>query len=218
MTQTFPDAEEIVRIPSPAPQPQALACSGEQLWVGSWETGRLYGVHSHHGRVFDESEGPGKPISATAVGEELRLVCSEQDDSRFIRRYIPAHGFKSREAIPCPDDTGSFLAFDGLRLWLSQRYRKQVLELNGIGTPLRTIAVSEEITGLSWVGDRLYMMLWLRKERGGSHIGYIEPRTTQPRLVLVARSPFVAISLARDGDRFWTNDFFHNQIVAFALP
>ncbi|MBV9647218.1 MAG: hypothetical protein JO043_07130 [Candidatus Eremiobacteraeota bacterium] len=217
MTETLSDLAEIVRIPSPAPQPQALACDGEHLWVGSWETGRLYGLHPHHGRVFEEAVAPGKPVSAATVGDELRLVCSEQDDSRFIRRYVPAHGFKSKEFIPCPDDTGSFLSFDGCRLWLSQRYRKQVLELDPLGNAVRTVSIGEEITGLAWVGNRLFLALWLGKERGGSRIAYIEPNANDPHLTIVARSPFVAISLARDGERFWTNDFFKNELVAFTV-
>jgi hypothetical protein len=213
-----PELAEIVRIPSPAPAPQALACDGDHLWLGSWETARIYGIHAHHGRVFEEALAPGKPVSATVVGDELRLVCSEEGDSRFIRRYVPAHGFKSREAMPCPEDTGSFLAFDGERLWLSQRYNKRVLELSAGGRVLRTVPIGEEIVGLAWVGDRLYLSTWLGKERGGCRIAYIEPHASEPRLVFAARSPFACISLARDGDRLWTNDFVRNEIVAFAIP
>src|SRR5580693_1043709 len=116
MLTTFPELEEIVRIPSPAPAPQALACDGEHLWLGSWETSRVYGIDAHQGRVFEEAPAPGRPVGATVLG----------DDLRFIRRYVPAHGFKSHEAVQCPDDTGSFLAFDGTRLWLSQRFLKRV--------------------------------------------------------------------------------------------
>jgi hypothetical protein len=218
MTTEFAELAEIVRIPSPAPAPQALACDGEHLWLGSWETARIYGIHARWGRVFEEAAAPGKPVGATAIGDELRFVCSEQDDSRFIRRYIPGHGFKTREAIQCHEDTGSFIAFDGLRLWLSQRYQKRVLELDSQGRPLRIAPVGEEIIGLAWVGDRLYLSLWLGKDRGGCRIAYLEPRTAHPEVVFVAQSPFVAVSLARDGDRFWTNDFKRNEIVAFSIP
>jgi hypothetical protein len=218
MTTDFAELAEIVRIPSPAPAPQALACDGEHLWLGSWETSRIYGIHARWGRVFEEAPAPGKPVGATAIGDELRFVCSEQDDSRFIRRYIPGHGFKSREAVPCHEDTGSFIAFDGERLWLSQRYEKRVLELDAHGRPVQIVPVGEEILGMSWVGDRLYCSLWLGKERGGCRIAYLEPRAAHPQPVFVAQSPFVAVSLARDGDRFWTNDFNANEIVAFSIP
>jgi len=218
MTTTFSELEEIVRIPSPAPVPQALACDGEHLWLGSWETARIYGIDAHQGRVFEEAAAPGKPVGATVLGDELRFICSEQDDSRFIRRYVPAHGFKSHEAVPCPDDTGSFLAFDGAHVWLSQRHLKRVHELDASHRPRRTIPVGEEILGMAWVGDRIYFSIWLGKERGGCRIAYIEPRSEEPRLVFAAQSPFVAVSIARDGDRLWTNDVRRSEIVAFAIP
>jgi hypothetical protein len=218
MTTDFAELAEIVRIPSPAPAPQALACDGEHLWLGSWETARIYGIYANQGRVFEEVQAPGKPVGATVVGDELRMVCSELDDSRFIRRYVPGHGFKSHDVIPCPDDTGSFLAFDGTSLWLSQRHNKVVLELDVHGVPTRTVAVGEEIMGMSWVGERLYLSTWLGKDRGGCRIAYIEPGTERPEPVFVAQSPFVAVSLARDGDRFWTNDVRACELVAFSIP
>ena len=210
------DLEEIVRIPSPAPMPQSLAHDGEHLWLGSWETSRVYGISPRHGRVFEEMEAPGKPVGSTVLGDELRFVCSENgdEDNRFIRRYIPGHGFKSRDRIACPDDTGSFLAYDGERLWLSQRANKRVLEISVSGRVLRTVDVGEQILGIAWVSDRLYLSTWLGKDR----IAYIEARAENPQLTFVAAAPFVAVSLARDGDRLWTNDSKANEIVAFAIP
>jgi hypothetical protein len=131
---------------------------------------------------------------------------------------VPGHGFKSHEAIACPEDTGSFLAFDGKRLWLTQRYNKRVLELDASFAPVRTIEIGEQILGATWVAERLYLSLYLGKERGGSRIAYIEPGAAAPVLTYAAQSPFVGVSLARDGDRLWTNDFKNNEIVAFAIP
>ncbi len=212
--------EEIVRIPSPAPAPQSLAHDGEALWLGSWETQTVYGIDPKQGRVFEESPAPGKPVGATCVGDELRFVISENGnaDNRFIRRYVPGHGFKSRDAIACPEDTGSFLAFDGQRLWLTQRYNKRVLELDAAFAPARTIELGEEILGAAWVGERLYLSTYLGRERGGCRIAYVEPAAAAPALTYVAQSPFVGVSLARDGDRLWINDFKRNEIVAFAIP
>jgi hypothetical protein len=218
MLTTFPELEEIVRIPSPAPAPQALACDGEHLWLGSWETSRVYGIDAHQGRVFEEAPAPGRPVGATVLGDELRFICSEDDDSRFIRRYVPAHGFKSHEAVQCPDDTGSFLAFDGTRLWLSQRFLKRVHALDAEHRPLRTVPVGEEILGMAWAGERLYLSIWLGKDRGRCRIAYIEPHATDPALVFAAQAPFAAVSLALDGERLWTNDARAGEIVAFALP
>jgi sugar lactone lactonase YvrE len=219
-TTELPDLAEIVRIPSPAPHPQALAHDGESLWLGSWETGHFYGINPKNGNVFEQFPSPGKPVGATCVGDELRCVVSEggDEDHRRIRRYVPGHGFKLRESIACPDDTGSFVACDGKRLWLSQRFNKRILELDSEGKPVRTIDAGEEILGLVWVGARLYISTWLGRERGGSHIAYIEPSLAAPQLNVVAHSPFAGVALAYDGERLWTNDFKDNAIVAFAIP
>jgi len=219
-TTELPELEEIVRIPSPAPRPQSLAHDGEHLWLGSWETGHIYGMDPKNGRVIEKTAAPGLPVGSTCVGDELRFVISENGDAdnRFIRRFVPGHGFKSREAIACPDDTGSFLAYDGKHLWLSQRYNKRVIELDASAAPIRSIDVGEEIIGLAWVGDRLYVSTWLGRERGGCRIAYVEPNSASPGPVFVARSPFVGVSLARDGNRLWTNDFKNLSIVAFAIP
>jgi len=210
---------EIVRIPSPAPAPQSLAHDGEHLWLGSWETSRIYGLYPAQGRVFEEQQAPGKPVGSVAVGDELRFICAQngEDDNRFIRRFVPAHGFKT-QAVPCPDDTGSFLAFDGEHLWLSQRFNKRVLELDPACRVVRTVDVGEEILGMAWVDERLYLSIWLGRERGGSRIAYIEARAAAPALTIVARPAFTAVSLARDGGRLWTNDFKGEQIVAFHIP
>jgi hypothetical protein len=212
---------QLVRIPSPAPAPQSLAHDGENLWVGSWETERLYGLDPKQGRVFEEAAAPGKPVGSTVVGDELRVVCSEngEGDNRFIRRFVPGHGFKSHEAVECPEDTGSFLAFDGERLWLSQRHQKRVLELDAQYRVVRTLPVGEQVVGIVWVGTRLYLSLWLGRERGGARIAYIEPKLDpEAGPIVVAGAPFAPISLAFDGERFWTNEPKRNEIVAFTLP
>ena len=215
-----PPLKELVRVPSPAALPQSLAFDGELLWIGSWETSRIYAISPKHGNVLEETAAPGKPVGSTVVGDELRFIVSENgdDDNRFIRRFIPGHGFKSHDAKPCPDDTGSFLAYDGRRLWLSQRYKKRVIELDAQLAPLRTIEVGEQILGFTFARDLMYFSTWLGKERGGCRIASLDPSVAAPSLRFVAAAPFVAVSLARDGDRLWTNDSKGGAVVAFELP
>ncbi|MBD5606052.1 MAG: hypothetical protein IAI48_13340 [Candidatus Eremiobacteraeota bacterium] len=215
----LPAVAELVRIPSPAPAPQALAHDGEHLWIGSFETSRIYGLDPIHGTVFEQTSAPGRPIGATMLGDEMRFVIGDGDtDDRTIRRYVPGHGFKSSDVLPCPDATGSFLAYDGTDLWLSQRHLERVHRLDAHGAPARTIDVGEEIIGLAWSGERLYCSLWLGSKTGRCRIGYVVPSSPAPALVVVATLPFVGVSLACDGERFWTNDFKANEIVAYAIP
>ncbi|TAM72893.1 hypothetical protein EPN44_14905 [bacterium] len=217
METTLPPLDEVVRFSAPCPAPQSLAFDGEHLWLGSWETRRLYGLDPRTGTVFEESVAPGRPVGGITAGDALRLICSEEGDSRFIRRYLPGHGFKQHEAIPCPDDTGSFLGFDGERLWLSQRYNKRVLELDGAYRPVREVRIGEEIIGIAWVDGALYVSTWWGRDRGGCRIARVR-LNAEPELEWVAQSSFAAISLARDNGRLWTNDFKKAEIVAFTLP
>jgi hypothetical protein len=214
--QELPAVREVMRVPSPAPAPQALAFDGETLWLGSWETQRIYGIVPQRFTVFEEANAPGRPVGMVSVGEELRVVCSEgSEDSRFIRRYIPGHGFKMNERIPCPDDTGSFLAFDGIHLWVSQRYNRRILEFDAQYRVLSQISLDAQIIGIAWIGGFLYASTWHGKENGGCKLARVLHRSTT--IDYVASLPFAAISLAHDGTRFWTNDPRETAIVAFTL-
>ena len=208
--------EELLRVPSPAPAPQALTCDGENLWISSWESQRLYGLDRTHFTVFEETNAPGKPVSAVSVGDELRFVLGEgDDDDRFIRRYVPGHGFKEKDRLACPGGTGSFLAYDGECLWLSQRYNKRILELDLQGNIASEIPAEAEIIGITWHDGTLYASLWYGARAGGCHIGRVS--VDRNRIDPIAAVPFAAISLSHDGTRFWTNDTKANEIVAFTL-
>ena len=169
---------------------------------------------SAHFTVFEERPAPGKPVSLVAVGEELRGVLSEggEDDHRFIRRYIPGHGFKERDKLACPDDTGSFLAYDGESLWLSQRFNRRILLLDANANVRREITAGGQILGITFVDGALYASLWYGKE-GGPKLG----RVNGDSVDVIASLPFAAISLAHDGSRFWCNDPKTTSIVAFTF-
>ena len=209
--------EELLRLPSPAPAPQALTCDGENLWMGSWETQRIYGLDRTHFTVFEEMNAPGNPVGMVSTGDELRLVVSDggEEGNRVIRRYIPGHGFKDKDRLPCPDDTGSYLAYDGECLWLSQRYNKRVLELDPRGAIVSEVPADAQILGIVWVEGKLYASLWFGARSGGCQIGRISNDGTH--IEPVAAVPFAAISLTHDGTRFWTNDYKANKIVAFSI-
>ena len=215
--QPPPEARETARVPSPAPVPQALAFDGTSLWMGSWETQKIYGIKPDGFSVFEQANAPGRPVGMTAIHEDLRVVCSESaEDNRFIRRYIPGHGFVMNERVPCPDDTGSFLAYDGIHLWLSQRYNRRVLEFDAQYRVLVEAHADAQIIGIVWAHGSMYLSTWHGKEGGGCKIGRLD--VGADRIEYVATLPFAGISLAHDGSRFWTNDVRENAIVSFTLP
>src|ERR1700722_16912697 len=212
------NVEEVLRLPSPAPKPQSLAFDGTLLWMGSRETRHVYALDPKTWGVRYETVAPGTPWGMTVVGDELRVLCGEtDDDTRIIRRLIPWHGFKTQEALPCPDDTGSQLSFDGDRLYVSQWYKKRILSLDESGNVGTTIDVPHEICGQVIVGGKFYCVTTDDEETDEYFLTCVDARNGAPRAEDVARIGFSARALAYDGERFWTNHREANQIVAFKI-
>ena len=219
------EISESLRLPSPAPKPQSIAFDGEHLWMGSVETDRLYALDPNTWTVSEEAAAPGKPWGMAVVGDELRVVCGETaEDNRIIRRFVPGHGFKTRDAIACPDDTGSQLGYDGERLYLSQFYNRQILALDDHGTVTRTIPVPHQICGQVVVDGRFYLITTDEENKhddAGKYAYFltrVDARNGNPHSEDIATIPFPARGLAWDGSRFWTNHRENHEIVAFDMP
>ena len=207
-----------MRMPSPAPRPQSLAFDGELLWMGSIETCRLYAIDPLHWTVREEAPAPGKPWGMTAMGDELRVICGEgEDDRRVIRRFVPGHGFKNEGAIPCPDDTGSQLGYDGDRLYVSQWYNKKVLSLDSAGAVGSVVDAPHGIAGQVIFGGSFYLLGTDDEESDQYFITRVDARNGKPHAEDIAHIPFHARALAYDGTRFWTNHRENNEIVAFTV-
>lgn len=218
MNQTFAAIEELVRIPAPCPSPTGLACDGTDLWIGSSETNRIYGLRALQGTVFEEAQAPGRPFGITVTGDALRVVVGEgESDRRYIRRYIMGKDFKS-DKVTCPDFTGSFLAYDGDRLYLSQRDNQVILELDETGTVLRTIPVPRQVVGMVVVAGRFYLATTESREVDDYRLLCLDARKEQPTVHELATIPFTARGLGFDGTKFWTNCRDQNELVAFAKP
>lgn len=209
---------EVMRMPSPAPRPQALAFDGETLWMGSLDTCRLYAIDPVHWTVREEAQAPGKPYGATAVGDELRVICSETpEDHRRIRRFVPGHGFRNEGVIEAPDDTGSQLSFDGDRLYVSQWYNRKILSLDDAGKVGTTIDVPHGICGQVVVGGVFYCLTTDDEETNDFFVTRIDARNGETKAEDVAMLGFQGRALAYDGTRFWSNHREQNEIVAFTL-
>jgi hypothetical protein len=210
---------ELMRLDAPCPKPQAIAFDGTLLWLGSVSTQRLYGVDPQHWTVRDEIALPGKPWGMTVTGDELRVICGETTaDHRIIHRVIPGHGVQSEGSIPCPDDTGSQLSFDGDRLYVSQWYNKRILAIDSAGAVTSTIALPHEICGQTIVGGRFYCITTDDESAHSYYFTRVDARHAIPEIEDLAILNFDARGLAFDGERFWTNHREANQTVAFARP
>ncbi|MCX6951956.1 MAG: hypothetical protein NTV51_07295 [Verrucomicrobia bacterium] len=212
------DIQELQRLASPAPKPQSLAWDGATLWMGSRETKRIYGINPATWTVGWEVAAPGTPYGMTTVGRELRVLCSETaEDHRIIRRCVPGQGFDAAFGIPCPDDTGSQLSYDGRWLNVSQWYPKKVIAVADDGKVERVIAVPHGICGQVFVDGCIYLVTTDAEETNEYWLTRVDLRAGgTPKIEDVARVPFQARALAWDGTKFWTNHREQNQIVAFA--
>jgi hypothetical protein len=210
---------ELQRLDSPAPKPTSLAWDGSILWMGSRAAKRIYAINPVTWTVIWEAPAPGTPYGMTAIKGELRVLCGETaEDHRFVRRCIPMKGFDAEFGIPCRDDTGSQLGYDGSRLHMSQWYLRKVLALGAEGWVERLANVPHGICGQVFVGGFLYLLTTDEEERGDYWVTRVDLRPAMPEFEDLVRIPFPARALAFDGTRFWTNHREQNQIVSFARP
>lgn len=213
---TLEHVEEVLRLPSPAPRVQPIAFDGERIWLGSWDTERLYEVDPDTWTLVDECEAPGKMYGAAVIGDELRFVVGRDNDDRYIYRFIPGHGFKN-DALACPDFTGSQLAFDGDTLFLSQLGNKRILALDAQGAIVREIPLSRKPCGMTIV-EGCFFLLTGDDDMDEIRLTKVDARGDAPIETDLAAVPFDARSLAYDGRRFWTCFRDGNEVVAFTAP
>ena len=216
-TDAMDPVKELRRVDSPFPKPQSIAWDGTALWIGSRETQRIYRIEPANWTVGWETAAPGIPWGMAAYGGELRVLCGETAaDHRIIRRCVPGQGFDSSFLLPCPDDSGSHLSFDGRRLNLSQWYPKKILALDQAGQIERTLTAPHGICGHAFVAPFFYLVTTDREDSTEYWLTRIDPRPPKPVTQDLALIPFAARGLAFDGRQFWTNHRERNQTVAFA--
>ena len=213
------EIQELRRLASPAPKPQSLAWDGAKLWMGSRETKVIQAIDPVTWTTGWRTMAPGTPYGMTCVNGELRVLCSETaDDHRVIRRCVPGQGFDAAFGVPCPEDTGSQLSFDGTGLVVSQWYAKKLIAVGPNGETGRVIQVPHGICGQVSADGCFYLMTTDAEETTEYWLTRVDPRPKTPKIEDLARVPFQARALAYDGRNFWTNHREQNQIVAFARP
>jgi hypothetical protein len=216
--ETLTEISEIQRLPAPGPEPLGLAFDGTALWIASREAHRLYLVDPSTWIVAGEAEAPGAPFGIAVCRDGLRVVIGhgEDDDDRYIYRFVPGRGFQS-DRIECPDLSGVHLAFDGGTLFLSQAHNMKILSLDDRGAIIREILLDRVPVGMTIINGLFYLITGDRQFRN-LQFTKVDAHHETPRVTSLASIPFVARGLAFDGSRFWTGDRSTNEIVAFAPP
>jgi len=207
------NVKEISRQPSPGGRPQPLAFYGGQLWVGSWETDKLYAIETKNWDVVDEIAAPGRPFGLAKFGDALAVVVALDDDDRYLFRFRPGRGFDNK--VACPEMTGSHLAADGSTLYLCQQGKRQILALDDRGVVQREIALASRCGGFAFDGSGNSFMLVADEEFESLEFARADlqqsPASTEP----IATVPFDGRALTFDGSTWWTSDREEGQIVAF---
>lgn len=210
-----------VRYSLPLQGPQGLAWDGESMWLTSAANGRLYSLDPQTWEIRREFIPPHESLGVTYAGSGFRLVLApaidEPDlerDRRYVYSFTPDAGFTA--CFPCPNFSGSFLAYADGTLYLSQAWDKRLIELNEDGSPARQIQLQRRPVGMTIVDGAFYVAT--------VDDDWVEGRLQRLRLDADASSietlqsfPFKPRSVAYDGDRFWTADRSNHAIVSFTL-
>src|SRR5579862_3509330 len=154
--------QRLVRYPSPVQGPQGLAWDGASMWLTSAANGRLYGLDPGTWNIRHEFVPPHESLGVTYSGSDFRLILApaidEPDlerDRRYVYSFTPDAGFT--ECFPCPDFSGSFLAYANGTLYLSQAWDKKLIELDEAGAPVREVQLERRPVGMTIVDGAFYL-------------------------------------------------------------
>jgi hypothetical protein len=152
----------------------------------------------------------------TAIGNELRVLCGVgEDDNRFVYRF--RDGAFLPDPIPCPDDTGSHLAFDGEHLYISQWYRRRLVAVDDQGQVLRRVDAPEHgVAGQVIVDGSAYLLGTDDENEGPYYITRLDLATGES--TDLAKVPNFCRGLAFDGTLFWSNIREQGEAIGFTLP
>lgn len=211
------EIKELRRLPAPGPRNIGVAAGADCIWVGSVEEKSIFAMSPVDWTQIALAEAPGSPIGVTARGNELVAVVGEgEEDDRYLYRFVPGRGFLDR--MPCPDFTGSHVAFDGETLYLSQAFNRKILQLDDKGSIVREIDLPRAPIGMTIVEGHFCLVTTddpNNDEAFLARVGIDEKASPYEELATI---PFRARGLAFDGTRFWTNDRAKQETIAFSQP
>jgi hypothetical protein len=208
--------KELARYPSPGGRPQPLAFHEGKLWVGCWDTTRIYAIDPKSGATLDQVDAPGLPYGLAAFGGALRVVIShgEQDD-RYLYTFVPGQGFDVDSKTACPDLTGSHLTSDGTTLYLLQMSNRRVLLLDGAASVQRTIELPSACAGICATSSAFYVMP-TEDDFDTFQFATLDIASSEPKYTPLATAPPEARALAFDGTAWWTSLREESHILSFS--
>ena len=128
--------------------------------------------------------------------------------------FTPDAGFT--ECFPCPDFSGSFLAYASGTLYLSQAWDKKLIELNETGAPVHEVRLERRPVGMTIV-DRAFYLATVDEDWVDGQLQRLGVDAPASSIETLMPFPFKPRSVAYDGERFWTDDRNNHAIVSFML-
>jgi hypothetical protein len=211
----------LVRYPSPVQGPQGLAWDGESMWVTSAANGRIYALDPRAWTVRHELMPPHESLGLTYTGSDFRVILApaiDDPDLERDRRYVYSFtsGGEFTACFPCPDFSGSFLAYADGTLYLSQAWDKKLIELNDGGAAVREVRLEKRPVGMTIVDGAFYLATVNEDWADGQlqRLGVDAPASSIETLQSFRFKPR---GVAYDGVQFWTADRNDHAIVSLTL-
>ena len=209
---------ELARFASPVPGPQGLAWDGEMMWMTSAANGRLYAVEPQTWTVQREFVPPAQAFGITYAGSDFRLILAPdiddpdlERDHRYVYRFSPDAGFL--QCFVCPDNSGSFLAYSGGTLYLSQAWDKKIIELDERGGAVREVQLRRRPVGMTIV-EGVFYLVTVDDEWVDGRFDRLALDAEAPSLEALRSLPFKPRSVTFDGEQFWTADRNNDAVVS----
>jgi hypothetical protein len=210
------DVKELRRHASPGGRPQPLAFHKNVLWVGCWDTDRLYAIDPPSWKVIDEVAAPGRPYGIAVIGNDLRVVVAiGTDEDRYLFRLVPGQGFDEASKTPCPDFTGSYLTSDGSTLYMTQLGLRRIVVLDDKSAIQREIPLTTRCLGIAFGAAGTFYMIAADEEFENLQLATLDVRSADPKPSPISGLADDARGLAYDGSTWWTSHREASEIVAF---
>ena len=217
----LPQPREARRYPSPRKGPQGLAWDGETMWLTSAADGRVYALDPQARNVRHEFTPPHVALGITYAGSGFRMVLAPEIDEpdlerdrRYVYSFMAGAGFA--QCFPCPDFSGSFLAYADGRLYLSQAWDKKLIELDAAGAPVREVQLERRPVGMTIVNGAFYLAT-VDEDWAEGRLQRLALEAPASSIETLLSFPFKPRSVAYDGERFWTADRNNDALVSFTL-